>query len=348
MSLTAFITSQVRSPHTRGTSPLAALLMATALGGCQAHAQEVPPAEDLNRTMTLLRTQNAAYARQIEELENRVFILADRVEGQKVREQRKADPVLPVEVLTPAVTTGRVAVSMPRDLPSDSNVEFSGEAAKIGSPRPLLHLTGEELPVFPAQVRASGPRPTSVQTSMQTSMPTSMPTSMQKSAGLRQVVSPSPVAVLGEKSAGVARTAAGSAGGPVDLYRQALDQLWGGRPDDASAAFRGFVRQWPRHDLADNAQYWLGECYYAQKQYVDAVAEFRRVSQQYPHGNKVPDALLKLGFSYLALGSAQAGRQSLQTLMQAYPQHSAAALAKARLAELAAPAAIRSHEGRLP
>jgi hypothetical protein len=58
------------------------------------------------------------------------------------------------------------------------------------------------------------------------------------------------------------------------------------------------------------------------------------VIERYPNGNKVPDALLKVGYSYLALGSTEAGRQTLGQLQRSYPRHEAAALAESRLAEL--------------
>jgi TolA-binding protein len=64
------------------------------------------------------------------------------------------------------------------------------------------------------------------------------------------------------------------------------------------------------------------------------VREFRRVIERYPSGNKVPDALLKVGFSYLSLGSNEAGRQTLLQLQRSYPRHEAASLASTRLAEL--------------
>jgi TolA-binding protein len=64
------------------------------------------------------------------------------------------------------------------------------------------------------------------------------------------------------------------------------------------------------------------------------VREFRKVIEHYPSGNKVPDALLKVGFSYLLLGSTEAGRQTLSQLQRSYPRHEAAGLASARLAEL--------------
>jgi tol-pal system protein YbgF len=126
------------------------------------------------------------------------------------------------------------------------------------------------------------------------------------------------------------------AGGPADnaLYLNALNQLRTGHHDEAVAGLRAFVAAHPQHDLADNAQYWLGECFYDRKDFSTALREFRRVVEAFPDGNKVPDALLKLGLSYLAIGSTRPGREALADLVRRFPQHPTAALAQARLAEL--------------
>jgi tol-pal system protein YbgF len=107
-----------------------------------------------------------------------------------------------------------------------------------------------------------------------------------------------------------------------------------GQHEQALQGFREFIRLHPGHELADNSQYWLGECFYDRKDYTQAVREFRRVIEHYPNGNKVPDALLKVGFSYLALGSVEAGRQTLSQLQRSYPRHEAAVLAGSKLAEM--------------
>ena len=68
------------------------------------------------------------------------------------------------------------------------------------------------------------------------------------------------------------------------------------------------VTRHPHHELADNAQYWLGEVYYDQKDYARALTEFRATVTAYPRGNKVADALLKVGFAYQALGEGAKAR----------------------------------------
>ena len=78
------------------------------------------------------------------------------------------------------------------------------------------------------------------------------------------------------------------------------------------------MRRFPRHDFADNAQYWLGETFYARKQYSEAVASFRAVVERWPTGNKAPDALLKLGFSLVQQGEKEKGRAVLTQVISNY------------------------------
>lgn len=114
-------------------------------------------------------------------------------------------------------------------------------------------------------------------------------------------------------------------------YRAAVDLVKGGSHGDAVAAFRAFLAKHPRHDYADNAQYWLGEAHYAQKDYARALVEFRNVIETYPRGNKVPDALLKVGYCYQALGQAEKSRAVLEQVVNLYPNTEPAAIAAKRL-----------------
>ncbi|HEY0710858.1 MAG TPA: tol-pal system protein YbgF, partial [Polyangia bacterium] len=128
--------------------------------------------------------------------------------------------------------------------------------------------------------------------------------------------------------------ASGPKGSGTDLYNSALADLREGRHADAVAGLRTFVRLHAQHDLADNAQYWLGECYYDRKDYAAAAREFGKVGNEFPTGNKVPDAQLKLGLSQLALGNVRAARTALSDVVRRYPQHPAASLAGAKLAAI--------------
>lgn len=114
-------------------------------------------------------------------------------------------------------------------------------------------------------------------------------------------------------------------------YRAAVELVKAGKHDDAVAALRAFVTRYPRHDYADNAQYWLGEAFYAQKDYAHALTEFRKVIEVYPRGNKVPDALLKVGYCYQATGQGEKAHAVLQQVVTLYPKSEPATLAAKRL-----------------
>jgi tol-pal system protein YbgF len=114
-------------------------------------------------------------------------------------------------------------------------------------------------------------------------------------------------------------------------YRAAVELVKAGNHTEAIDGLRAFLRKYPRHDYADNAQYWLGEAFYAQKDYPHALAEFRTVIETYPRGNKVPDALLKVGYCYSALGQGDKARAVLEQVVNLYPKTEPAALATKRL-----------------
>ena len=125
------------------------------------------------------------------------------------------------------------------------------------------------------------------------------------------------------------RSDAGDSAG--DNYRAAVELVRTGKTEESVAALRTFLRTYPRHEYADNAQYWLGEAFYASKDYQHALVEFRATIETYPRGNKVPDALLKVGYCYQALGQADKARAVLEQVVYLYPKTEPAALAARRL-----------------
>jgi tol-pal system protein YbgF len=88
---------------------------------------------------------------------------------------------------------------------------------------------------------------------------------------------------------------------------------------EALAAFNNLLAMDDRNSLADNAQYWLGECYYAMGNYNQAVAEFQKVLS-FARSNKSDAALLKLGLCYIRLGDRAQARSELEQLIANYPR----------------------------
>jgi len=116
-------------------------------------------------------------------------------------------------------------------------------------------------------------------------------------------------------------------------YGEHYALLRAGDVNGALNGFRRFHQRYPNSPLASNAQYWLGECYYAQRRFTQAILEFERVFNQYPSSEKVPAALLKIGYSNLELEKPTRARVIFRQLVRSYPKTPEAAKAYARLTE---------------
>ena len=121
---------------------------------------------------------------------------------------------------------------------------------------------------------------------------------------------------------------------PEVLYNEAQNLFMAGRIAESIDKFLNFILHYPQHTLTDNAQYWIGEAYYSQKDYQKAVVEFKKVADNYPTENKATDALLKVAFSYLELNNKEKALEALKLLIERYPLSEAAAKAKVRMQEL--------------
>lgn len=120
-----------------------------------------------------------------------------------------------------------------------------------------------------------------------------------------------------------------------ELYEEALKKLEAGETGAARAKFLAFRDKFKGDALAGNAQYWLAETYYAEGRYREAIVEFQRVQDEFKTSEKAPDAMLKLGFSFVALGLKDDGMLFLEELQKKHPKSAAAERARAKLKELA-------------
>jgi len=127
---------------------------------------------------------------------------------------------------------------------------------------------------------------------------------------------------------------ANPAADPMQVYQAAYRDYQRGNYDLAIEGFREFMTANPTSDYADNASYWVGESLFSQKKYRDAIAQFDSVVSKFPKSDKVPGALLKKGFAYLALGERGQGIVQLQYVVHEHPNAAEAALARQRLKTL--------------
>jgi tol-pal system protein YbgF len=118
-------------------------------------------------------------------------------------------------------------------------------------------------------------------------------------------------------------------------YNQAYATL-NGNPARAIQAFRSYIIKYPESPLAANAQYWVGEIMYSQKNYKGAVDEFVKVLQNYRKSEKASDAAIKLGFSFYELKNWVYARRALEDVSRYFPKTNAAKLAKQRIAKMKA------------
>lgn len=121
---------------------------------------------------------------------------------------------------------------------------------------------------------------------------------------------------------------------PETLYQTSYSDYLRGNYDLAMLGFKQYLEAFPETDLADNAIYWIGECFYRQQKYVEAIAEYDRVLKQFPRSDKTASALLKKGFSLLEQGQRKEGVAQLQGVAKAFPSSDEANLAKQRLQSL--------------
>jgi len=117
-------------------------------------------------------------------------------------------------------------------------------------------------------------------------------------------------------------------------YERAFNLLKEGRYDLAIASFKTFVQTYPSGNYSDNAQYWLGEANYVQRNFKRALSEFEKVVKGHPTSPKRADALLKMGYTYQELGQFDKARMSLNNVVLNYPGSTAARLAKTRLQDI--------------
>lgn len=135
---------------------------------------------------------------------------------------------------------------------------------------------------------------------------------------------------------------------PRDIYQAAYIDFSKGSYSLAIAGFREFLRRYPEHDLAGNAQYWLGEAYLslargsadagqadkASESLTQAVQEFKKVLANYPRAEKVSTALYKEALALVELKQPREAQARLQYLVDNFPQAEETPLARERLAAL--------------
>jgi tol-pal system protein YbgF len=124
-----------------------------------------------------------------------------------------------------------------------------------------------------------------------------------------------------------------SAAAEKQAYETALNQFKLGNYQLSITSFQNFMTNFPSSELVPSAQYWIGNAYYAMRDYKSAIAAQQKVVRLWPENSKAPDALLNIASSQAEIGQSSAARETLRTLVKKYPSSSASEQAKQRLAQ---------------
>lgn len=277
----------------------------------------------LTQTVSELRTDRRAQDRRLADLQHQLDELRAKVVTGAID---GSVPVLPVEVAGPGASPSSAAPDAARVVgvtDDGTEIVYEGDAA-MGRPAALPPEVDDDPPA-PRRAPPAGQRTSVVPLPLG-----EVPATTDRIEAMRRVPPISARAATRTKTRD--HEPPGDRGGDAaNGYRAAVELVKAARYDAAIAALRAFIAKYPRHDYADNAQYWLGEAFYAQKDYAHALTEFRAVIEVYPRGNKVPDALLKVGYCYQAMGQGEKARAVLEQVVNLYPKSEPAMLAAKRL-----------------
>lgn len=121
---------------------------------------------------------------------------------------------------------------------------------------------------------------------------------------------------------------------PQALYNLAYLDYTKSNYELALEEFSQYLKLFPQGEFADNAQYWIGEIYYAQRDFRTAMSEFQKVIVNHPRGRKTAAATLKIGLCRINLNDITGGRQFLENVQKTFPNSDEARIAGLRLKEL--------------
>ncbi len=144
---------------------------------------------------------------------------------------------------------------------------------------------------------------------------------------------PAPVAPVEAPPEVVSTTRAVS---PQEDYQRAYRDYQRGNYELAKLGFRQYLSTYPSSEDADNAQFWLAQCYYKTGDYRTALAETQRLYNSFPASPKIPDAMLIESFIEIERGNQSRAQALLKKLIADFPTTEAAKGAKRKLDAMAA------------
>ena len=157
--------------------------------------------------------------------------------------------------------------------------------------------------------------------------PSSQASSQEKISKESAPAAPAPVSQAEEKRQEPSVTV------PPDqkLYDQNLALYREEKFNEAISGFKTFLSKYPKSDLADNAQFWIGECYMSLGQFEQAILAYQDVMKKYGKGNKIPSSMLRQAIAFYEIKDKTSAKLLLNKLIKQYPKSKEADIAKKKL-----------------
>jgi tol-pal system protein YbgF len=119
-----------------------------------------------------------------------------------------------------------------------------------------------------------------------------------------------------------------------DFYKEGRFHFESGDYTRARKAFQTLLVRHPDSELADNAQFWIGECQFRAGNFKEAILEYEKVVSRFPESPKVPSALLKQGMAFEKLGDLESARYLYRKITKEHRESDQAQMAEHRLKRL--------------
>ncbi len=117
-------------------------------------------------------------------------------------------------------------------------------------------------------------------------------------------------------------------------YDEAFILVRGGEYEKAINEYKKFLGECDKHASAENARYWMGECYYSLSKFIDAIDQFQQLLDRYKGSVNSGRALYKLGRCHQELGHKDEAKKVYQQVIDQFPQTLEAEQSKERLKDL--------------
>lgn len=121
---------------------------------------------------------------------------------------------------------------------------------------------------------------------------------------------------------------------PQEIYNMAYADYLKGNFSLAIDGFKIYLDNFAQSPFADNALYWIGECYFSQNEYEEAISRYNQLILNYPLGDKVPAAYLHKGISLMELGHDEEALSVFKLMVSKYPLEEETKIAQEKIKEL--------------